>query len=47
MEPTSDPLTGPSCKFNDFADIGHKGQPFYEYFDGTNLMFRVRMRLWF
>ncbi|MFN3404918.1 MAG: DUF11 domain-containing protein, partial [Cytophagaceae bacterium] len=41
-EPTSDINNGPNCGFTDFVDSGTE-DPAQYHFDGTNLLFRLRM----
>jgi gliding motility-associated-like protein len=42
LEPTSDLGPGPDCGFTDFVDSGTE-DPALSYFDGTNLLFRLRL----
>lgn len=42
VEPTMDPGPGPDCGFTDFVDSGSE-DPELTYFDGTNLLFRLRL----
>ncbi|HLG02264.1 MAG TPA: hypothetical protein VI731_01635, partial [Bacteroidia bacterium] len=41
-EPPSDPGPGPTCGFTDFVDSGNE-DPAMVYYDGTNLLFRMRL----
>jgi hypothetical protein len=42
LEPTGDLGPGPDCSFTDFVDSGSE-DPALTYFDGTNLLFRMRL----
>ncbi len=42
LEPTGDLGPGPDCSFTDFVDSGVE-DPALSYFDGTNLLFRIRL----